>query len=220
MAERKEYPPGDPRHGGVDAADSIVSGEAHDIPDMGPTPFDDSGNVKAEVVVEAERADDEPEAVERVIDQPAPPPAKDPVEKEIEAGVSSGIEGVDLNLVSADELDREEVPDEYPDEEEKPRPVVPQVDAAGPVHACGLPKSLMAKKTMSEYLRRHTVSMRHRTAMELTSVERRLYEVYAQAMRNKRAQKSHFVAALRLWKAGYPINPKESLDLNNMKVGE
>jgi hypothetical protein len=230
MPEKQTFKPGDPRQGGVDAASPSLKGasDPDDIPDMGPTPFDESGNVRPEVMAEAtetKKAEpEEPEVIERVIDAPAPPTGVDPLdaalEEAVEAGASEDAGDVDLNLVSADELEAEEVPDQLPDEEPQPRPVVPQVEHAGTIHACGLPTVLMSKKTMSEYLRRHRVEMRHRKAMEYNAVERRLYEVYVLAMRNKRAQKSHFVAALRLWTHGYPINPQEHLDLNSIKVGE
>jgi hypothetical protein len=148
-------------------------------------------------------------------------PAEPEVKEEPDAEIKEAIElpnvgaGVDLNLVGADDIEEPDIED-IPE----PAPIAAPPTRAGPVHECGLPLILMNKAKLVEYLQRHHIKQKHRKDMEYTVMERRLYEVYVGARRNQRVTKGHFVAALRLWKHGYALNPAEQLDINSIKIGE
>ena len=88
------------------------------------------------------------------------------------------------------------------------------------IEVCGLPTRLMKKAELTAYVSRHRVTHEHREGLEITDAERRLYTTYTKQKRNMRVPPKFFVAALRLWRAGYPIDPQEALDLNKLKIGE
>ena len=115
------------------------------------------------------------------------------------------------DITSIDEMD---FPVEPP-EDEKPAPNVPSHLVR---HPCGLPQILMDKKQLTQYEQDHGIKHEHRKELDVQEKERELYEIYSQATRNKRATKDHFVAALRLFNAGFKVHPEQGIDLNDMKV--
>lgn len=115
------------------------------------------------------------------------------------------------DITDIDEIDR---PEETAPEE-PPAPEVPEHLVEQP---CGLPKVLMEKAQLTQYEQDHGIDHPHRKKMQVTDRERELYEIYTGVLRNRRVTKEHFVAALRLFKAGYEIWPKREKDLNEMKV--
>lgn len=87
-------------------------------------------------------------------------------------------------------------------------------------HECGLPACLLNKKALIAYLETHGISQKDREKLELTDDEKALYELYTRMQKMRRVSLGHFTAGLRLWRKGYPVNPKDSVDLNSMKVGD
>ena len=87
------------------------------------------------------------------------------------------------------------------------------------VHACGLPVMLVQdKKLLTGYLRTHGITHKDRSGMEYHNCEREPYDLYTEAMQAKRVGKEFFVAALRLWCHGYPLNPEKVIKLNDIRV--
>lgn len=120
----------------------------------------------------------------------------------------------------AEQFAIDDIDDETPDE----KPLTPSTSTTKVTpphlmeHDCGLPTSLMTKKGLTNYLQTHGISQKIRKQIDIQEPERKLYELYSEAMKNKRTTLGHFVAALRIWRQGFPINPKESVDINSMKV--
>lgn len=85
-------------------------------------------------------------------------------------------------------------------------------------HDCGLPECLMLKKPLIKYLVTHSIDQVMRESLEITDPERALYEKYTREAKMRRVTLGHFICALRMWRNGYPVNPKESIDMNSMKV--
>lgn len=100
-------------------------------------------------------------------------------------------------------------------DEEPKGPALPEHLAKQP---CGLPKVLMDKKELIQYLLDHGNDVDQRNKIEATGKERQLYDIYTQAMKGKRVTQPHFIAALRLSHAGYEVWPNQTKDLNDMKV--
>lgn len=97
-------------------------------------------------------------------------------------------------------------------------PVEPEVEPHMVIQPCRLPKVLMIKGELTQYEDDHGITFKERRVMEVTETERKLYEIYTKVLKDKRATKEHFVAALRLFTAGFDIWPDREKDLNLMKV--
>ncbi len=117
-----------------------------------------------------------------------------------------------------DDIDDEMVED-VPDAPSPPEGAKEHVPAHLKEHDCGLPECLMQKKDIAKYLSAHGIGPKTRKEMDINEPEKELYAKYTKAAKMYRVTMGHFVAALRMWRNGYPINPKESVDLNAMKVG-
>ncbi len=85
-------------------------------------------------------------------------------------------------------------------------------------HKCGLPACLMVKKKLCGYLITHGITYAIRKDLEIEVEEQRLYGLYTAHAKAARVTMGHFIAALRLWQGGHPINPQEAVDLNSMKI--
>lgn len=109
-------------------------------------------------------------------------------------------------------------PDPKPD-----RPKKKPADEQSPVlHDCGLPRMWVddnrGRVAIAAYVNRHGVSHALRKDIQYTQFERDMFQKYQQARGRIKVGKDYFVAALRLFRAGYRIDPDEPLDLNNIKV--
>jgi hypothetical protein len=83
---------------------------------------------------------------------------------------------------------------------------------------CGLPPGLMNRKSLTAYELQYGLTAQDRRTIEYTAKERDLWERY-QKQAEGPVTKDHFVAALRLHKhGGFPVEPRESIKLNQMKV--
>lgn len=202
----------DPRKGAVDALRFAppqerpqlrkVVGDVPVLEPIRPNPFADPPVVAAvaEKPVEAKLA-----KVEVT-------PKGEPVDLTAEDDIDGEFDNLNLDVTAIDDV----LDPGGPAVEEKPADIA---KSAG-THACGLPTVLMDKERACQYLRDHKVNKEHRDAMEYTVIEQRLYEIYSQAKRTQRLAKQHFVASLRMYRSGYPLDITRELDLNKMKVGE
>jgi len=114
-----------------------------------------------------------------------------------------------------DDIDELDAVAEALDEGEADGPEVPEHLVLQP---CMLPRVLMEKKELTGYLQEHAIGHDDCKVMEITEKERDLYERYSSVAKNRRVTKLHFVAALRLFHAGYEVWPNREKDLNDMKV--
>ena len=125
----------------------------------------------------------------------------------------------------AEQFQITDIDDELPP---KPQPPVAAEEDGKPVtpkhlveHACGLPACLLGKRQITAYLTVHSVDHTARKRMTFSGEEKVLYEVYTQMQKMRRVSFGHFVACLRLWRDGrYAVNPKASVNLDAMKIGE
>lgn len=143
----------------------------------------------------------------------AAPALKDDVDLEDDVNdVDAEFDNLKLDVTEIDD-----VLDPHTAEEEKPA----DVEVGDGNHPSGLPVVLMSKDRLVKYLSDHGVTKAHRDAIEYTETERRLYEIYKTAKRNKRTvTKAFFTTALRMYRHGWPLNIDKSLDLNKLKIGE
>jgi len=96
----------------------------------------------------------------------------------------------------------------------------PEVPPQLVLHACRLPAILMKKEELAKYLQTHSVGQADRKKLDVSVKERELYEIYTRAKHMRRVPLAHFVAALRLWHGGFPIDPKDALKLDELVVKE
>lgn len=84
---------------------------------------------------------------------------------------------------------------------------------------CGLPKALMTRKALIAYVNQYGYGHNDRKRLVITNRERAYWDLYYQAAGPiESVSKEFFVVALRLWKNGYSIDPKQQADINAMQV--
>ncbi len=92
------------------------------------------------------------------------------------------------------------------------------VDPLSPT-PCGLPKRLAdSKRAIVDYVNQYGFDVKDRKGIERTPFEQTMYAEYRKTRRTLAAPHDYFFAALRLWKAGYPIVKPPRKNLNDMKV--
>lgn len=195
-----------PRAGGVDASKFAIP----ESPDREPrTPFDLGAEAAAPSPAAPPAPAQEPtgEAVAAVQQALDDAPVAERTAEEL-----ADLPGVEVAITDIDHMDQPAAPSDAPP---PPQPA-PEIAT----HICGLPRVLLDRKELIDYITRHRVTKKHRDGIEFTDAERRLYELYTKTKRTRRVERPYFVAALRLWKGGFPLDPEQSLDLNRMKVGE